>query len=861
MDPLDIDSSAFDPQKYITHFLKERSIQELIRKNNTVQQEIKNYDQEIQSLVFQNYSRFISSIDTVKKMKSDIFKVDDKMKVLEESMNKITSLSTKVDESLSIKRNEIQKLNTIKVDLEKLNMLCRFPEILAEDLQAYKQMVEQGEIYYANIFNNSIEAYKECFKKLDEFQEEPLIKPIYKDSIDKVEETRSVLWKIQNSYKPQTQLVSLLKPIQNQVGQINTSELRHVTNKLIQMMQDQESVLRNYLKIIKDRFKQMTQDIINSSLTYSYTNNQNHHQDFNYSDKLEAFLKSKKYLVNMDELGTFFKQIQNEIVEMEVGQEGTIIWLVNQLINKIFSELKVELQFLLKELGDNIRYFSQRDEIIEQTIREIFMYILEEINTKMSKKITYIEVSECFKLLNNCFTDIIFNNPYIKRNFKTSVSDKFSELVEKVCRGQVLNCFTNLRQEFLKLVISCKEQCLQIEQENIIPKIKNSFAEAESFTYKEIMYLTDVMKNKLDCMVQWTCLELKSFLYWDVQYLRTHDVFIGLINIQIAEFAKLVFKIMTLRQNQVSVENLSLLNNLATSQQQLKETNPLFTDLLKNYKAAPENTTYFIFANQFLQIYENKQINRIYEVLIQSNEQAVKSLFSVQHGLYEFYEQEISLIDGQVIPRLKQECKYEHSLNYVNYVQALSEEVLLSLDQYFEDSNWTSSSNLAQPTEISQPILSLAEKVRQILLELDLFFPDAKRGLTKKGSFIKQDSDLNIEVQRILVKKSKVFDPSKLLFNRNSLMVCLLKAILKALIERVRKVKIYTKFGYQKLQCDLFFIVQIFYEMISDDDENFVIASYYEMIESAKDNTLEVSSLEQNILDQISISKRTQLKL
>ena len=40
-------------------------------------------------------------------MKNDIFKVDDKMKVLEESMNKITSLATKIDDSLRIKRQEI----------------------------------------------------------------------------------------------------------------------------------------------------------------------------------------------------------------------------------------------------------------------------------------------------------------------------------------------------------------------------------------------------------------------------------------------------------------------------------------------------------------------------------------------------------------------------------------------------------------------------------------------------------------------------------------------------------------------------------------------------------------------------------
>ena len=40
-------------------------------------------------------------------MKNDIFKIDDKMKVLEESMAKVTNLATKIDDSLSIKREEI----------------------------------------------------------------------------------------------------------------------------------------------------------------------------------------------------------------------------------------------------------------------------------------------------------------------------------------------------------------------------------------------------------------------------------------------------------------------------------------------------------------------------------------------------------------------------------------------------------------------------------------------------------------------------------------------------------------------------------------------------------------------------------
>lgn len=63
------------------------------------------------------------------------------------------------------------------------------------------------------------------------------------------------------------------------------------------------------------------------------------------------------------------------------------------------------------------------------------MNVIEEINKRMSKRITNVEVSECLKLLKSCFSQVVFSNNLVKKSFKTSVSDKFSELAEKVCRG------------------------------------------------------------------------------------------------------------------------------------------------------------------------------------------------------------------------------------------------------------------------------------------------------------------------------------------------------------------------------------------------------------------------------------------
>jgi hypothetical protein len=95
-------------------------------------------------------------------MKNDIFKVDEKMKTLEQSMLKITDLAGKIDDSLCVKREEIRKLEVVNKDLQKLNSLCEFPEVLAADLKDYRAMSEQG-IDYAAVFEKSVHYYGICF--------------------------------------------------------------------------------------------------------------------------------------------------------------------------------------------------------------------------------------------------------------------------------------------------------------------------------------------------------------------------------------------------------------------------------------------------------------------------------------------------------------------------------------------------------------------------------------------------------------------------------------------------------------------------------------------------------------------------
>ena len=75
-------------------------------------------------------------------------------------MDKIQGLALKIDSTFSVKRKEIQKLDTINKDLEKLKNLCDFPNILKQDIAYYKSLPENkipSEI--EKLFNKSVAAY------------------------------------------------------------------------------------------------------------------------------------------------------------------------------------------------------------------------------------------------------------------------------------------------------------------------------------------------------------------------------------------------------------------------------------------------------------------------------------------------------------------------------------------------------------------------------------------------------------------------------------------------------------------------------------------------------------------------------
>ncbi|KAK8980969.1 hypothetical protein V6N11_059659 [Hibiscus sabdariffa] len=88
-----INTSSFDADQYMNLLIQKSNLDELLQRHVEMAAEIKNIDTDLQMLVYENYSKFISATDAIKRMKSDIVGMEANM---EQLLDKIMSVQSKI---------------------------------------------------------------------------------------------------------------------------------------------------------------------------------------------------------------------------------------------------------------------------------------------------------------------------------------------------------------------------------------------------------------------------------------------------------------------------------------------------------------------------------------------------------------------------------------------------------------------------------------------------------------------------------------------------------------------------------------------------------------------------------------------
>lgn len=99
---------------------------------------------DMQTLVYENYNKFISATDTIRKMKSDFKKMETEMNQLVSKMTSITEFSGEITGTLQGTRQHLCKLAEKHSLLQKLQFLSSLPTTLKSltDECNYKKAVD-----------------------------------------------------------------------------------------------------------------------------------------------------------------------------------------------------------------------------------------------------------------------------------------------------------------------------------------------------------------------------------------------------------------------------------------------------------------------------------------------------------------------------------------------------------------------------------------------------------------------------------------------------------------------------------------------------------------------------------------------
>uniref|UniRef100_A0A665XDG7 Vacuolar protein sorting-associated protein 51 homolog n=1 Tax=Echeneis naucrates TaxID=173247 RepID=A0A665XDG7_ECHNA len=248
LDPCDINGPHFDPELYLNKLRRECSLAELMDQETCMVKQIRSLDSDMQTLVYENYNKFISATDTIRKMKNDFKKMEDEMDCLSANMAAITEFSASISGTLQDQHTQITKLSGVHTLLRKLQFLFELPARLNKclELQAYAQAVS---------------SHRRARCVLQQYSHLPSFKGIQDDChaiMDKLaQELRQKFRDGGSSAKDLSECVELLLQLDEPAEELCDKFLSHARSRLESDLQGLEAEIRPYPSAAKDASAQL----------------------------------------------------------------------------------------------------------------------------------------------------------------------------------------------------------------------------------------------------------------------------------------------------------------------------------------------------------------------------------------------------------------------------------------------------------------------------------------------------------------------------------------------------------------------------------------------------------------------------
>eukprot|EP01117_Protostelium_nocturnum_P010188 TRINITY_DN3643_c0_g1_i1.p1 TRINITY_DN3643_c0_g1~~TRINITY_DN3643_c0_g1_i1.p1 ORF type:complete len:814 (-),score=257.97 TRINITY_DN3643_c0_g1_i1:194-2635(-) len=346
-----IDGADFDATGHFHSLLKEKSLVELLHTDRQLSDEVKNLDSDMKNLVYENYNKFISATDTIRKMKSNVENMEEEMRRLSETMDKISTHSDHINSTLSTRREKIMNLGGVHRLLKNLHFLVDLPSRLSKciELEAYSQAVKN---------------YNQSTIVLQKYDSLPSFKSIHQECEAIVKELRIILHN------------KLKDPL------ISASVLFEILQLLLELKEDPE-VIRNEMISIRKTYLERNLDSFPSVVDGETSILQHLKQLHNvflypYSDHAKVYKsifidgfpeKKKEYAKLLEDFtrglfGKYFEIVQSVVLSGKTDQ-------VYDALEMLYHEL-VAVHSQLPALGLADRVSEHLNKLTQGHIEKLF---------------------------------------------------------------------------------------------------------------------------------------------------------------------------------------------------------------------------------------------------------------------------------------------------------------------------------------------------------------------------------------------------------------------------------------------------------------------------------------------------------
>lgn len=163
-----MDGSGFESDAYVNKILKERSLKEVMNVETRIIRDTQSLHSDMQTLVYENYNKFISATDTMRTMKTEFKQMETEMNLLVSNVKSITEFSDQISSKLHDSRQQLGALSEKQQLLQKLQFLSSLPTKL-------KTLIDDGN------YGQAVKHYAEAHAVLEQYGYQPSFQGIRDD--------------------------------------------------------------------------------------------------------------------------------------------------------------------------------------------------------------------------------------------------------------------------------------------------------------------------------------------------------------------------------------------------------------------------------------------------------------------------------------------------------------------------------------------------------------------------------------------------------------------------------------------------------------------------------------------------------